>query len=492
MAEPAPYSGSQIPSRRRPNRPREVEYLPCRPCFPAQIQSQEAKRKRSHQLRSCSASQFSIPIPSWGTKRARTALSGSRDWSNLADGPAGLIAERVLADDVADYVRFRAVCTAWRQCSTHPRQHDSLDTRFHPRRWFMLREKPNLAAPHRRRFINVATGQCVEMDLPEIDGHCSFGPTAEGLLVLVHNHTLLVRLLNPFTRHLTELPSLATLLHRNRFKKCYARDLSTNGHLSVDGAGLAGEGAVALYLSSTRMLAVAKPGDERWTLVNRGTRFVSSLSFAGRFYCISDTADAVMTVKTSENQPPRLVAAAQLSMRYSSIMTDTLHLVENGGELMLVHRTLSMTCTISGGHDESRYCQMWKRKYEVYIVDLDARKTMRVHGLNGRALFIGLFRALSVCPKVFPSISPDTIYPGFELSDKTSDKTEAYHLTDATTEPSTFYHDFPSVFERIINTLFLTEMVGGFDADTKYFFERKVTVKWVVVVGNKLRIYLFF
>uniref|UniRef100_A0A0E0P2D9 DUF295 domain-containing protein n=1 Tax=Oryza rufipogon TaxID=4529 RepID=A0A0E0P2D9_ORYRU len=104
---------------------------------------------------------------------------------------------------------------------------------------------------------------------------------------------------------------------------------------------------------------------------------------------------------------------------------------------------------------------MWKWKYEVYIVDLDARKTTLVHGLNGRALFVGLSRALSVCPKttlvhglngralfvglsralsvcpkVFPSISADTIYQGFELDDK--EETEAYHLTDATTEPSTF------------------------------------------------------
>jgi hypothetical protein len=99
------------------------------------------------------------------------------------------------------------------------------------------------------------------------------------------------------------------------------------------------------------------------------------------------------------------------------------------------HRCISASYII-GGDDNESYYEMWKWKYEVYIVDLDARKTTLVHGLNGRALFVGLSRALSVCPKVFPSISADTIYPGFELDDK--EETEAYHLTDATTEPSIF------------------------------------------------------
>jgi hypothetical protein len=61
-------------------------------------------------------------------------LSG-RDWANLTAGPAGLIAERVLSSDVVGYLRFRAVCRAWRASSASLRARGAMDRRFHPRRW---------------------------------------------------------------------------------------------------------------------------------------------------------------------------------------------------------------------------------------------------------------------------------------------------------------------------------------------------------------------
>uniref|UniRef100_A0A0E0EDN0 DUF295 domain-containing protein n=1 Tax=Oryza meridionalis TaxID=40149 RepID=A0A0E0EDN0_9ORYZ len=178
-----------------------------------------AKRARTltcDHLRSSS----SIQAPSWGAKRARSGSalrdrslpdSEWRDWSSIGNGPAWLISERVLAgDDVADYVSFRAVCRSWRQWTTSPRAHGPLDSRFHPRQWVMLRDE--LAVPDRRRFLNVSSGRCIQADLPELRGHRVFGPTAEGLLVLLDEATFAVRLLNPLTRQLTDLPPDTTLV----------------------------------------------------------------------------------------------------------------------------------------------------------------------------------------------------------------------------------------------------------------------------------------
>lgn len=231
-----------------------------------------------------------------------------------------LIVERVLANDVADYIRFRAVCRTWRRCSTDPRRHSALDSRFHPRQWLIILQEneDEEEAPHRQRFMNIATGQCIEMDLPELDHpqRQAFGPTEEGLLVLVDERSLVVRVLNPFTRRLTQLPSAATLLCGSNmsFRHSYARDL-TDGDISVIGDGLAGYRTFALAFNGGT-LAVAGPGSASWTPVVRRCSWpwaVSFLSFAGRFYCVAD--GAVMVVKNAARKqlaPPQLEVVAQL------------------------------------------------------------------------------------------------------------------------------------------------------------------------------------
>ncbi|XBI08244.1 hypothetical protein VPH35_136001 [Triticum aestivum] len=372
----------------------------------------------------------------WGAKRARSGSAGiqadsssafTRDWTDLGDGPAGLIAERLLAGDVADYVCFRAVCRPWRLCCTDTRAHGILDRRFHPRHWIMLRETGD--SP-RRRCLNVSTGCSRYVHLPELDGHDVFGPTTEGLLVLLDRATWVVRLLNPFTRQTANLPPATTLMTK--------RDRLDS--LQVSGAGLADDCTIAVYFRSISTLAVIKPGDPHWTVVDRGTWLLPAMSFAGRFYCA--TTSAVMVVETSADQPPRLVIAANLNRLLSPIMEETIHLVYNGGELVLV--------------DRQCIGDIWTW--------IQGRR--RIRGLGGRAVFMGTELALSISPSVFPSIDADAIYLGFDRRLIGMRDNSLIHLVDKTAdaEPRQLGGsiDGMPLYERLCIDIYLYWCVASF------------------------------
>lgn len=126
-----------------------------------------------------------------------------------------------------------------------------------------------------------------------------------------------------------------------------------------------------------------------------------------------------MVVETADHKP-RLAVAAYLSRPFYRMMLDTVHLVDNDGELVLVDRECQ-------GHRH--------RKYMVHRVDLNARKMVPVRGLGGRAVFMGSEMAISVSPSLFPSIGADTIYLGFESLVIGRLDNSPIHLMDDTSHP---------------------------------------------------------
>jgi hypothetical protein len=125
-----------------------------------------------------------------------------------------------------------------------------------------------------------------------------------------------------------------------------------------------------------------------------------------------------MVVDTSANKPPQLVLVAELPKVFPHRLC-TLHLVENGGELILVYRNFKR----SYGKD---YIE-----YKVYRVDLKAMDTKHIFGLGGRAIFLGLRRAISVSASLFPSIESDSIYVGSANSEING----LYCLMDGASDP---------------------------------------------------------
>jgi hypothetical protein len=125
-----------------------------------------------------------------------------RDWKNLPTDIAMDIAGRLLTFDVAEYLRFRATCKPWRDCTYNPRTGDGMDSRFRPRDWIMLYR---CGAPSGRTIMNIATGARANVDFPELVTKHQLG-TADGLVVLVQMGGKDVSLFNPLTRALIRFP----------------------------------------------------------------------------------------------------------------------------------------------------------------------------------------------------------------------------------------------------------------------------------------------
>ncbi|BAT04722.1 Os08g0285100 [Oryza sativa Japonica Group] len=131
-----------------------------------------------------------------------------RDWANLLAEMVGEIAGRLLAVDVAEYIRFRAVCGPWRERTADPRVR-RLDARFRPRNWAVLTitPPPPRRLPPRRRLLNLATAASIGVVLPALSTHCHLC-AADGLLVLFNKATNLISLLDPLTNTITDFPAI--------------------------------------------------------------------------------------------------------------------------------------------------------------------------------------------------------------------------------------------------------------------------------------------
>ena len=133
------------------------------------------------------------------------AASEERDWTSLHPDITRLIAERLLYEDVTEYIVSRAVCTHWRSSTPSPRDSTLADRRFHPRGWVALCEGTGVRPVNGGAitFFHTSSGRVRRLHLRELQGQRIVGFT-DGLIVLLDTGCAVIRVLHPFTRCLQQ------------------------------------------------------------------------------------------------------------------------------------------------------------------------------------------------------------------------------------------------------------------------------------------------
>uniref|UniRef100_K4A2W2 DUF295 domain-containing protein n=1 Tax=Setaria italica TaxID=4555 RepID=K4A2W2_SETIT len=196
-------------------------------------------------------------------KRPAVAMEEEgRNWASLLPDLLNLVAARLLAVDVVDYISFRVVRARWRASAPSPRDPTLRDPCLHPRGWVALCDGDGVrpANAFEVAFFHAATGGRLRVRLPELRGHRIVGFT-DGLLILINKETTTVRVLHPFIRAAVDLPPIAAIF---------------NHMASADSI------AVVAWFPTVPGVVVAEHSSPCWYIVYHSVELASAISFQGR------------------------------------------------------------------------------------------------------------------------------------------------------------------------------------------------------------------
>lgn len=364
------------------------------------------------------------PIPP-KRRRGAAAAATSSPWLLMHEDLVALIAERVLAGDLLDYVRFRAVCPQWRSCTIDPRGLGVADPRFHPRRWMMLPEGHGLHPGHAKlrgqvRFFNCDTGAFVRVCIPELNDHFILD-SPDGLLLLQRDADTAVRLVHPFTGDICELPPLTSLLPQLHRHGSDVHRVQSFRRVSaaVSVSPTTRTVTVMLALENVCRFAHASTVDQQWKLTSWWTNCAFRiLPFHGSLYlaCWGSEESSILRL-----DPRPLVDGDSSSLSPSHLQTIAAwptklmmlpQLVECKSEILVVG------CT-----DHSRSHLVVVRLADLLL----GEPFVPLTSIGDHCLFFGM-RSLAVSAKGLPSVSANSIV----LCDSIEDRLMQYNLGEGT------------------------------------------------------------
>ncbi|VAH41862.1 unnamed protein product [Triticum turgidum subsp. durum] len=335
------------------------------------------------------------------------------------------------------------------------------------------RKRSNLAGrrplPQRRR-----ENECARVDLPELSRH-HLETTTEGLLLLRDKANHAVRLLNPLTKALTDLPPVTEDL--GGAYTVWSGPFQSAARIIY--AGVSDEtspSSVVLLMADRhlgRAIAYANPVDQRWAVVDdemwrpgipMSCRFSSASTMQGRVYFVTVEGYIIQVRLCPE---PRVVPVVvdQPNTKYNMfcylVPPDDDH--RRGGGMLMVRYYLNLYHL----SDEERRIMTRRRKardvirvehlvkehrwnlIQVFEVDVAGKRLVPVEDIGRhRAVFVGDVACFSLSAKRFPCVAGNAIHMG-ALGARCPPVGVRY-LANKTADPSfVFATDVPGLLDDI-------------------------------------------
>ncbi|KAL6615768.1 hypothetical protein ACP70R_038038 [Stipagrostis hirtigluma subsp. patula] len=376
------------------------------------------------------------------------------DWTGL---PEDLLIEFAVRLTVVDWLRFRAVCTAWRQATDTASGSGRRPKREPP--WLML---PGSGAdPTTATFFSFLDGRrrtTGPLPEPAIQSRIWIG-SAYGWLVTADAECTL-HLLNPVTGAQLPLPPITTMGHHELLPRTESNDaarflfhersfMAVHGHgvlyarehyeITMDKMPLcflrkavplcdpsSGKYFVMMIHGPHYKLAFARQGDAKWVTLPSLYLFEDIIPYRGQFYAVTQCGTVLIWEPDGTTFKSRIIVPGLIEdedyIYFKQYLAESLD-----GDLVLTWRKYQSCInyeeepdnSASESEDDSQddnteYCPEPDPtvRFQVFVLHegCHGNEWKELHSLGGAALFIGYNSAVFLSTDGIPGLPPDCIY----------------------------------------------------------------------------------